>query len=168
MNQGSEYASYILSDSVTESFTLNFTQYNLSVLSTVNGSNSLQLLDDPFKLQNGSTTFIEKLYTYNSTVTSCIMQLKNLIARQHMDCLAITEILYRILEEIFHLNCHAIKEADNIAAKKKVTRLELYKRLSIAKDYLSSCYSEEITLERLAETCYLNPFYLLREFKKLY
>ena len=168
MNQGSEYASYILSDSITESFTLNFTQYNLSLLSTVNGSNSLQLLDDPFKLQNGSTTFIEKLYTYNSTVTSCIMQLKNLIARQHMDCLAITEILYSILEEISNLNCHAIKEADNIAAKKKVTRLELYKRLSIAKDYLSSCYSEEITLERLAETCYLNPFYLLREFKKLY
>jgi AraC-like DNA-binding protein len=66
------------------------------------------------------------------------------------------------------LNGCAIQEANGITAKKKVTREELYRRLSIAKDYLSSCYYEQITIDQLAATCYLNPFYLIREFKKLY
>jgi len=168
LNQGCEYASYILSDSVTESFTLNFTPYNLSLLHSVYGRDSLQLLDNPFQLNKNGSPFFEKLYPYNAALALYIGQLKNLITCQHVDCLAITEILYCILEEVFLLNNHSIKEADGIMAKKRATRLELYKRLSIVKDYLNSCYNEDITLERMAETCYLNPFHLLREFKKLY
>ena len=168
LNQGCEYVSYILSDSVTESFTLNFTQYNLNLLKSVYDSNNLKLLDNPFQLNKNSTTFIEKLYSYNSNLATYIMQVKNLTATRHFDCLAVTEILYFILEEIYLLNRSSIRESDGISAKKRATRLELYKRLNIVKDYLTSCYNEDITLERMAETCYLNAFHLLREFKKLY
>ena len=168
MNQGSRYASYILSDSLTESFTLNFTQHNLKVLSTANGRSGSQLLDDPFTLNNDSTNFIEKLYSYNPIITSYIQQLKKIISPQGADNAAVIELFYFILGEIYQLNCIAIKEADSIAARKKTTRHELYKRLSVAKDYIRSCYYQEITLEQLAANCYLNTFYLLREFKKFY
>ncbi|MES1220584.1 MAG: AraC family transcriptional regulator, partial [Bacteroidota bacterium] len=114
------------------------------------------------------TTFIEKLYPYNSSISSYIQKLKSLTSTAKTDNLAITEILYSTIDELSRLNSISRKEADRIPAKKKATRDELYKRLNIAKDFMSSCYFEEITLERLAETCYLNPFYLLREFKKLY
>lgn len=167
LNQGCEYASYILSDTVTESFTLNFTQRNLATLQDVFGSNSLKLLDIPFQLDRGTTTFIEKLYSYSPNMASYIGQLKNLVA-DCSDCLQVTELLYDILGEIFLLNGYSAHEANGVNAKRNSTRLELYKRLTIARDYLSSCYGEDITLERLAETCYLNPFYLLREFKKFY
>ena len=168
MNQGSNYASYILSESLTESLTLNFTPHNLNILSTVICRSGLQLLDDPFKLQRGTTTFIEKLYAYSPAMASFIRQLKYLIKDSSSNNFAITEILYSILEEIYRSNSIALKEAERIPARKMNTRQELYKRLSIAKDYLSSCYHEDVCLERLAATCYLNPFYLLREFKKLY
>jgi AraC family transcriptional regulator len=168
MNQGGQYASYIPSGPVTESFTLNFTQENLNLLATVNAGTGLQLLDDPFKLIQGRTTFIEKLYPYNSSITLSIRRIKSLISCRYRDNAAITEILYGILNELFRLNDKTALEADAIPAKKRVTREELYKRLTIVKDYISSCYPEEITLEHLSATCYLNPFHLLREFKKLY
>ncbi len=168
LNQGCEYASYILPASLTESFTLNFTKGNLSLLQAVFGNNCIKLLDEPFRLNAGSTSFIEKLYSYSTAMASSISQLKNLISGSYIDSFAVTELLYKILAEIFLLNSFSTREADGITAKRNSTRLELYKRLTVAKDYLSSCYDEEITLEKLAETCYLNPFYLLREFKKLY
>jgi len=125
-------------------------------------------LDDPFILKAGSTSFIEKLYSYSPGIDILIQKVKTQIYQSHPDELAINESLYCLLKELFNLNKFSVKEADNLPAKKRSTREELYKRLNIAKDYLASCYAGEVTLDILAQTCYLNPCYLLREFKKLY
>ncbi|MES1224059.1 MAG: AraC family transcriptional regulator, partial [Bacteroidota bacterium] len=168
LNEGTEYASYILSESITESFTLNFTQSNLRLLAAAEKNTDQFLLDDPFLLKDGNTGFIQKLYTYSFEMMMYMVKILELSGEKQPDNFAIQESLYNILVEIFRLNFISGKESENINARKKVTREELYKRLSIVKDYIRSCYHEDITLHDLALTCYLNPCYLLREFKNLY
>lgn len=168
LNEGAEYSSYILSETVTESFTLNFTQNNLQVLSATETSKEEFLLDDPFIRKNNSTSFLQKLYTYSPAVTCLVYELKLNCTQRNKDTLRTQELIYSLLKELFLLNKLSCTEADSIHAKKGSTRIELYKRLSIAKDYLSSCYHENISLEQLAKTCHLNPYHLLREFKTFY
>ena len=52
--------------------------------------------------------------------------------------------------------------------KRELRGRNLYKRLHIAKDYIQSCYHEDISLDSLSKICYLNSFHLLREFKKYF
>lgn len=168
LNAGTSYSSYILSETVTESFTLNFTQQNLHVLSTVEAGTDTVLLDDPFSLKNDTTSFVQKLHPYSATIISLLAQLKQIKHAHTKDVFYVHELLYALLKELFLLNKLSCNEADTIKAKKRSTREELYKRLSIAKDYLSSCYHDDISLNQLAKTCHLNPYHLLREFKKFY
>jgi AraC-like DNA-binding protein len=168
LNEGTIYSSYILSDTLTESFTLNFTQRNLQVLSTVEHSSENMLLDDPFTLKNGASTFVQKLYSYSAVLDGLILKLKECCLTHNQDTLRVYELLYLLLKELFRLNDLSSDEADTIRARKKSTREELYKRLNIAKDYLSSCYQDTISLDSVAAACHLNACYLLREFKKFY
>jgi AraC-like DNA-binding protein len=168
LNEGAEYASYILSESITESLTLNFTQTNLQFLSAAEKNTEQFLLDDPFIAKNGNTSFIQKLYSFTGEMATYIQLIKKISKDSKPDNFAIQETLYKLLVELYGLNSLSRNESETITAKKRVTREELYKRLSIVKDYLHSCYQEEITLDDLALASYLNPCYLLREFKKLY
>ena len=58
------------------------------------------------------------------------------------------------------------REVQKIKAIKPSTKIELYKRLHYAKDYIDSCYTSKITLEHLASIAFLNSTYFLRTFKK--
>ena len=55
----------------------------------------------------------------------------------------------------------------SVKALKSSTQKELYLRIHRAKDYISSCYSENLTIQSLAEVACLNQHYFLREFKKI-
>jgi AraC-like DNA-binding protein len=46
--------------------------------------------------------------------------------------------------------------------------MELYKRLTRAKDYMDSCYTRDISLAELARVSYLNNTYFLRQFRNYY
>lgn len=166
LNEGSQYASYIDSDFPSESFTLNFTRENIAALSSLFFRNTQNILDDPFCSNNPGLRFIEKLYEYNPAILSKIYFLKQLVDEDQTDHAAITEKLYEVLYELLLLDRTTRKAIGKIKSKKASTREEIYKRLSIARDYMESCYNENITLEKMARTCYMNPFYLLREFKK--
>ena len=48
------------------------------------------------------------------------------------------------------------------------TRQEMYKRVSKARDYMHSCYGEDINIETLAGVACLAPFHFLRTFKQVF
>jgi AraC family transcriptional regulator len=59
-------------------------------------------------------------------------------------------------------------EIKEIKAAKTSTKIELYKRLHYAKDYIDSCYMNNITLQQLSTIACLNSAYFLRQFKKYF
>ncbi len=166
LNEGSEYASHIDPDYPTESFTLNFTKENIGALSALFYRDAQHILDNPFHNGDRHLRFIEKLYAFNPHVSKIICDIKRSIDEEGTDQNGIVEKLYHLLYELMLLDKNTWKAIENIQSKKACTREELFKRLTVARDYMESCYHENITLEKMSKVCHLNPYYLLREFKK--
>jgi len=166
LNEGAMYRSSIHSENPTESYSLNFTKDNINqLLSSITSTAALQL-DDPFLLREESFRFVEKLYPHNNYLSSFLFKIRNLVRNKHDDTSQYLELAYALLESMVLLQKNTNIEIDRIRAKRRSTKEELYKRLNLAKDYMDSFFHEEISLNDLSKICFLNPFYLLREFKK--
>lgn len=168
LNEGNFYSSYINSESLTESLTLNFTKRNIADLSAFIFYNASNLLKDPFKNAPFDLRVYEKLYPHSRKTNMYINAIKSYRCKDGRDAKQLLETLYLFLYELVDFNKIISDEIDNVQAKKRSTREELYKRLHVARDYIHSCYDEDISLNSLSKTCYLNTFHLLREFKKYF
>ncbi|HTQ65838.1 MAG TPA: AraC family transcriptional regulator [Puia sp.] len=166
LNEGAIYRSSIQSDNPTESFSLNFTAENIRQVFSCMNSNDRQLLDDPFYFRDESMHFIEKLYPYDKCLSGHLYRIRKMVTDKIQSPHLYIEALYQILEGMIVLNKHINREIDHVVAKRRSSKEELYKRLHLAKDYMDSCFHEDISLENLSKLCFLNSFHLLREFRK--
>ena len=161
-NNGQYYSSYIYSEKETESFTINFSPaFQQSVIQ--NFSHDLDAINEV----NGFE-FIEKLYKHDKLVSPLIMKLYNASAVSKPDMHCIQETYYQLLESLVLQQRSIKKEIQKVGAVKYSTQAELYKRLNYAKDFIHSCYMNEISIDALASVACLNTAYFLREFKKYF
>jgi AraC-like DNA-binding protein len=161
-NDGQYYSSHIYSETATESFTINFSvDLQREVLQDFENG-----LDN--SCGKKSFEFIEKLYRHDGSVTPLIKKLYHASVTAKPDIHFITEIYYNLLESLFVQQTLVKNEVTKIKAVRPSTQLELYKRLSYAKDYIHSCYMNEISLDDLASVACMNNAYFLREFKKYF
>jgi AraC family transcriptional regulator len=61
-----------------------------------------------------------------------------------------------------------IAEVERIPKIKQATRQELYKRLNYARDFIDSCYHEDINLDSISAIACLNREYFIRQFKSYF
>jgi len=159
-NDGQHYSSYIYSDSETESFTVNFSPAFLQRITEGPGDN----FED--EQEKKSFEFIEKLYGHDNIVTPLLRILyeESVVKKPNVEI--INETYHALLENLLLQQAQLKGEIKRIKARKYSTQVELYKRLNYAKDFIHSCYMNEITLDKLASVACLNSAYFLREFKK--
>jgi AraC family transcriptional regulator len=161
-NSGQYYSSYIYSNLTTESFTINFSnKFQQSVLQSFTNN-----LDDSSNVKNFE--FIEKLYRHDEHILLLLNKLNQATIVKNPDVFAITEIYYALLSNLISQQIKLKKEIRKVNAVKYSTQVELYKRLNYARDYIHSCYMQEISLDKLASVACMNNAYFLREFKKYF
>jgi transcriptional regulator GlxA family with amidase domain len=79
------------------------------------------------------------------------------------------DITIRILfEELLKKNQDGYKLSQNIQAIKASTRLEIFKRISLARDWMEDNYNSDSTLEEIAVIAAMNSQHFLRMFKQVY
>jgi AraC-like DNA-binding protein len=61
-----------------------------------------------------------------------------------------------------------LEEASALNAVRASTREELYRRLVLAKDYISACFDRPLTLSEIARVACLSPNHLLRSFRQAF
>lgn len=166
LNDGNTYESYIKSDTLTESLTINFTPNNVKDLNAFIKKSSNKLVDDPALESSDPIRVFEKLYAHTYKTRVYINSIRNHFNSNCNDALKVQELLAFLLQEFISLNAETRNEIDKVQAKKITTREEIYRRIHIAKDYIESCYEKNICLEDLSVICLLNSFQLLREFNK--
>ena len=166
LNEGCMYSSFIQTQAETESFTLHFTQQNINIILSSVLRSDLENLDDPHEKLGGEVQFIERLYPYSNRMGSYISKLQASLSETSTTVLF--ELLYLLLGELLYVQKITDCEIEKITATKRSTREELYKRLYTARDYMYSCYNEEVSLQQLSQICLLNGYYLLKEFKKYF
>jgi AraC family transcriptional regulator len=169
-NEQQEYGSYINSEEVTDSFSVFFKpDYVREVLSSLITSEDT-ILKNPFypNKSRQPVNFVERLYPKDNYIVPILANLCSAIKNKNYPEAFFNEQLYFLLEGLIFTNRRLYKEIEKVSAVKKSTRLEIYRRLNIAKDYIESCYNEKITLSSLAKASNMCEHHLLRMFKKYY
>ncbi|HEY9117866.1 MAG TPA: AraC family transcriptional regulator [Roseivirga sp.] len=77
-------------------------------------------------------------------------------------------IFNRILEMVFTDCSSQLAHFENQKIVKESTKAELYKRLSIARDYIQAHFCEEINLNELSRVACLSPYHFHRAFKQTF
>ncbi len=73
-----------------------------------------------------------------------------------------------LFEDLLRKNYDAFKSSENIRAIKPATRIEIFKRLSVAKEWMEANFQDDLSLETIAEHAAMNSQHFLRMFKQAY
>jgi AraC family transcriptional regulator len=128
------------------------------------------LLDEPFKSTWQPVTFFEKTYDVDPEIKANFVKLRRLIDeeigwKKEVDLDAIyTTMLTRLLS--IHKNLSG--EINKLKSAKKSTRVELYRRLCIARDFMDAHPYKRLSLDEVASVAYLSPHHFKRTFKELF
>jgi len=77
-------------------------------------------------------------------------------------------IFSKILELLFLHNKEQTKAFRGQEIVKKSTKMELYRRLSIARDYIQTHFTEDVTLSEISRVACLSPYHFHRAFKNTF
>lgn len=122
------------------------------------------LLDDPFR-QN-TVNFFETLQHHGDSVSPYMQTIRDMQdVSPIVDATPHEEFLYGLLAAMLQTQRNIARDAEKLPDARLSTRLELFRRLCIARDYLHASYHEDLTIEHLATVAGLSPYHFIRKFK---
>jgi len=165
-NEGKYYESWIDAPEPVETLTLNMTpaferQALEALKATRNG------IIDPYDSVE-RIRFTERLYSSTPRLECLIHNMRTLACNLKSNHPRIQELFFDVFVEMVGLQEGSDREALATGKTRASSRTELYRRLLIAKDYLHACFNEDVVLYDLARVACLNPYYLLRQFKRVF
>lgn len=168
LNNNQPYASHIYSDKEVESFCIFFRDgLEQEVAAPLNHSHEA-LLDYPLDNHISPPIFFQSLRQHHPVLSLQIKQLHTGITSGIASQLWLDEECNSIMEALLHIHRQVFSETERLPFVKQATRVEIYKRLCRAKDYIESCYDEPISLTLLAEVACLSRHHFLRLFKEAF
>ncbi|MED1865032.1 AraC family transcriptional regulator [Fictibacillus nanhaiensis] len=166
LNQG-PYTITIDEQKEVESFCVFFQEdFANDVFRNLSASNH-QLLDDPFS-HHTSASFFEKTYEQSPFLTHHMNLLKYKINQYPNDSSLLDEQFHSIMTSLLLEQMKSFKEIDRLDLVRKSTREEIYKRVSIAHEYIKAFYDKQLTLDEIATVSCLSPNHLLRNYSSIY
>ncbi|MGD6849188.1 helix-turn-helix domain-containing protein [Rossellomorea aquimaris] len=166
LNEGA-YTISIEEPKVVESFCLFFKDgFAEEVLHSLKETNE-RLLSDPFK-DTSSIGFFEKTYHKNNTLSYQLEYFMQILPSLNIDSVGYEEQFHKIMFSILNEHINTYTETESLHAIRNSTREELYRRVSIAHDYIRSYFNQPIKLEEVAKAACLSPNHLLRTYSQIY
>ncbi len=108
------------------------------------------------------------LLDYTPALQDHLDSIKEQLASTHSDQEIIRYAIMAILHEFRKVITAISNDIDRLPAKKRSTREELYSRLCQVKDHIYTFYNQSIKLHHLSRISFLNPYYLIREYKNMF
>lgn len=127
-----------------------------------------KLLNDSPQAQVATVAFYNKLYRKDKQFHQLVQALRNHRQGEFFDKMLFEEQMESLLVYLLHQHRNVLRKAEQLPAMKLSTRLELYKRLSMATDHIHSSGSANIDLDQLAASACLSKYHFLRLFRQAY
>jgi AraC-like DNA-binding protein len=165
INEGTEYASHIDSNEDVETASVFITSELMSeVMATLNLSNDklIDKYDD-----DRPVDFVERLYPRDDKLISILTNIHALTNSTASD-LELQQQMYVLAEHLLILHQRVKQEIADLQFARAATREEIYKRLHICRDYMSSNLRRSLTLDELSLVAGFAPHHLLRMFKQVF
>lgn len=167
-NRFQSYSLEIDSPAPTETFNIHFGEYfSESVLQGLI-TPADKLLNNEQRGAVASVDFYNKLYRCDDRFNYLVGQLYTSHREQGFDTLLFEEQLAALLAYLLGQHRHILQAVEKLPPVKQSTRVELYRRLSYALDYIHSGATPDISLEALASAACLSKYHFLRLFKLAY
>jgi AraC-like DNA-binding protein len=168
LNHGQRYSSYIPSRESVESlcifFRPGFAESLLRDLLTPDD----RLLDDPAGNEGGTIRFAELVYTHDDLVAPMLSELHDVLVRRQPERGWLEERFHIMLPRLLQVHRGVVRGLQRVPSLRSGTRLEIYRRLNIARGFIHDNYSRRIGLAEMASAAHLSVHHFLRLFKSLY
>ncbi|MBS1495065.1 MAG: helix-turn-helix transcriptional regulator [Bacteroidetes bacterium] len=174
LNAFNEYESKIESDitaySFTHSFSIFFHPAFVREAFATNKISQGKLLENNIHESSDSNSFefIQTLYKKDSRILKLLKNIQTAPAKLSQNQDYIDEQIHFLFDYLLKTQNKLNTEISKSHPVKKSTKLELFRRLYLVKDYIESCYNENIKLSQLAKTACMCEHHTLREFRKYF
>lgn len=168
LNNDQPYASHICSHEEVESFCVFFRDGLESEVSASLSRTQEKLLDYYRSEFNSPVMFFQNLRRHDETVSRQLKQLHSGIMAGLATELWLDERCGFIMEALLQIHQGTFREIEKLPFVRRATRVEIYKRLRRAKDYMDSCYYEPLCLQAMSEVACLSRHHFLRLFKEAF
>ncbi|WP_078381990.1 helix-turn-helix transcriptional regulator [Sutcliffiella halmapala] len=125
------------------------------------------LLSEPF-MDKRPIGFFEKTYPIDTILYSQLETFKKDLPSLEVNSVGYEEQFHKIMQSILNAQFNTYKEIESLKAIRNSTREELYRRISVAHDYIRSYFDTPIKLNDVARIACLSPNHFLRTYSQLY
>jgi AraC family transcriptional regulator len=168
LNNQQHYASSIERPGPMESFCVWFRPgFADQVLAGLRTRTDL-LLDDPNGVHRQPVQFFERLFPHDGRVSPVLHRIRAAVNEGRADGPWLEEQFHVLLERLLAVQRSVYPDVQQIPALKLSTRIELYRRLYRAKDYLDANLTSSVMLPDVAAVAELSAHHFLRLFKEVF
>jgi AraC family transcriptional regulator len=169
LNEGTSYDRDIYSNSIANTFAIFFSEKFLRDFQYGFSSSDQNLLEEPIDCEIiQRSTFLETIYPCKGDIKYNLAHLLDHF-HENSDDLLLDDYIYHALLLFYRLYYkEVLNKSKRLDALNASTRDELFKRLSLAKDFMLSNYNQDISLEDISAHSCLSPTHLFRTFKQIY
>lgn len=168
INEGEEFKSEIKTNNPVEGLLVAFNKTDYNALHSFWNRSETQLLDDPFTYNNYFQNFSAQSFEINPKMSNHFTALKSSIVQKEDSTIYFEHLFNEILTQVYFDQMQMQTQVLNLKAKKRGTKIEIYRRLKTVKNYIDNHLSENLTLQNLSKVATLSPYHLQRSFKALY
>lgn len=126
------------------------------------------LLDMPKGDLNTPVHFLEKTYPHDALVSPLLFRLQQLRDSDLATHGWFEEQFQLILVALLQSHRNVLGELEKLPAVRAATRMEIYRRLHRARDFMEAGLSDPLTLPQIADAAWLSPYHFLRLFKQTF
>jgi AraC-like DNA-binding protein len=167
-NAGRRFSSTIQSDTLVECYTLCFAERMAEEVLRSLVTPADHLLDMPRDAGKAPVLFLEKTYLHDSLVSPHLFRLQEQRDSDAANCGWFEEQFHALLFALLQSHRNVLGEIERLPAVRAATRMELYRRLHRARDFMEASLSEPLTLNQIADAAWLSPHHFLRLFKQAF
>lgn len=127
-----------------------------------------RLLDCPDRT-SAPVHFFEKLYHHDRLLSPRLSVIhKATLNRRPVNKIWMAERFHDVLESLLWVHRDVCREINRLSAVKAATRVEQYRRLQRAKEFIDDNYNGALTLHEIASVACLSAHHFLRSFKQVF
>lgn len=169
-NHGQKYSARIQSETETETISVFFRpKFAEDVLSSLICTDD-NILDTEISISHGGQplVFVEMLHPHDPLLMPFIYKFRLASRVGFDDDQWLEEEFYMLLRSLLEVHRKIGREIHKIPAAKRSTRIEVFKRINNAKEYIDDNFTGEIKIEDAAREACMSNFHFLRLFKKVF
>jgi AraC family transcriptional regulator len=165
LNDRQPYEIHIDSPTRVESFIVYFpsdwSQEVLHALATPQD----KLLDEPSGQSSEPVHFFERFSHHDQVISPELSRLRAAHKQGQLSNLVVEEKLRELLARMVQTQRESFRQIDALGALRASTRVELWRRLNRARDFIRVAFADPLTLTDMAAVACLSPSHFLRAFK---